>query len=390
MRECNSDDHYISYRGQESLRRNGVAIIVNKRVQNAVFGGSLKNNRMMSVCFQGKPFNITVIQVYAPTSNAEETVVERFYEDLQDLLELTCKNDVLFIIGDWNAKVGSQEIAGVTGKFGLGVQNEAGQRLTEFYQENALVIANTLFQQHKRRIYTWTSPDGEYRNQTDYILCSQRWRSSIQSAKIRLGADCGSDHELLIAKFRLKLKKVGKTTRPFMYDLNQIPYDYTVGVTNRFKGLDLTDRVPEELWTEVHDIVQETVIKTIPKKKKCRKAKWFSEEALQIAEQRREVKSKGENERYTHAEFQRRARRDKKAFLSDQCKEIEESSRVGKTRDLFKKIRDTKGTFHAKMGSIKDSSGMDLTEAEDIKKRWQQYTEELYKKIFMTQIITMV
>ena len=162
MRECNSDDHYISYRGQESLRRNGVAIIVNKRVQNAVFGGSLKNNRMMSVCFQGKPFNITVIQVYAPTSNAEETVVERFYEDLQDLLELTCKNDVLFIIGDWNAKVGSQEIAGVTGKFGLGVQNEAGQSLTQFCQEKTLVIVNTLFQQHNRRLYTWTSPDGQY------------------------------------------------------------------------------------------------------------------------------------------------------------------------------------------------------------------------------------
>ena len=116
--------------------------------------------------------------------------------------------------------------------------NEAGQRLIEFCQENALVKANTLFQQHKRRLYTWTSPAGRYRNQIDYILCSQRWRSSIQSAKTRLGADCGSDHELLIAKFRLKLKKLGKTTRPFRYDLNQIPYDYTVEVRNRFKGLD--------------------------------------------------------------------------------------------------------------------------------------------------------
>ena len=115
---------------------------------------------MMSICFQGKPFNITVIQVYAPTSNTEE--LEQFYEDLQDLLELTPKNDVLFIIGDWNAKVGSQETPGVTGKFGLGVQNEAGQKLIEFYQENVLVIANTLFQQHKRRLYTWTSPDGKY------------------------------------------------------------------------------------------------------------------------------------------------------------------------------------------------------------------------------------
>ena len=165
---------------------------------------------MISVCFQGKPFNIMVIQVYAPTSNTEEAEVECLYEDLQDLLELIPPKDVLFIIGDWNAKVGSQETPGVTGKFGFGVQNEAGERLTEFLQENALVIANTLFQQHKRRLYTWTSPDGQYQNQTDDILCSQRWRSSIQSAKTRPGADCGSDHELLIAKFRLKLKKVGK------------------------------------------------------------------------------------------------------------------------------------------------------------------------------------
>ena len=131
-------------------------------------------DRMISVCFQGKPFNITVIQVYAPTSNAEEAEFERFYEDLQDLLELTPQNDVLFSIGDWNAKVGSQETPGVTGKFGLGLWNEAGQRRIEFSQENALVIANTLFQQHKRQLYTWISPGSQYQNQIDYILCSQR------------------------------------------------------------------------------------------------------------------------------------------------------------------------------------------------------------------------
>ena len=157
-------------------------------------------------------------------------------------------------------------------------------------------------------------------------------------------------------------------------------------VTNRFNGLDLIDRVPEELWTfknNVHDIVQEAVIKTMPKKRRCKKAKWLSEEALQIAEKRREEKGKDEKQRYTHlnAEFQRIARRDKKAFLSDQCKEIEGNNRMGKTRYPFKKIRDTKGTFHAKMGSIKDRNGMDLPFGpEGIKKRWQEYTEELYKK----------
>ena len=219
MGELNSDDHHIYYCGQESLQRNGVAIIVTNRVRNAVLGCNL-HDRMIAVRFQGKPFNITVIQVYALTSNVEEAEVEWFYEDLQDLLELTPKKDVLFIIGDWNAKVGSQETSGVTGKFGLGIQNEARQRLIEFCQENALVIASTLFQEHKRRLYTWTLPDSQHQNQTDYIICSQRWRSSIQSAKTRLRVDCGSDHEPLIAKFRLKLKKVGKITRPFRYDQN--------------------------------------------------------------------------------------------------------------------------------------------------------------------------
>ena len=169
MGEFNSYDHYIYYCGQESLRRNGVAIIVNRRVKCSTWMQSQKQQN--DLCFQGKPFSITVIQVYAPTSIAEE---EQFYEDLQDLLELTPQKDVLFIIGDWNTKAGSQEIPGVTGKFGHGVQNEAGQRLTEFFQENTLDITNSLFQQHKRRLYTWTSPDGQYQNRIDYILCSQR------------------------------------------------------------------------------------------------------------------------------------------------------------------------------------------------------------------------
>ena len=162
------------------------------RVRNAVLGCNLKNDRMIFVHLQGKPFNITVIQVYAPTSNAEVAEVEWFYDDLQDLLELTPEKDVLFIIGDWNAKDESQETPGVTSKFGLGMRNEAGERLIEFCQENALVIANTLFQQHKRRLYTCTSPDGQHRNQIDYILCSQRWRSSIRQQK--------QDQELTVAQ----------------------------------------------------------------------------------------------------------------------------------------------------------------------------------------------
>ena len=197
MGEFNSDDHYVYYCGQESLRRNGVAIIVNHRVINAVLGCNLINNRMISVRFQGKPFNITIIQVYALTSNAEEAEVEWFYEDLQDLLELTHKKDVLFIIGDWNAKVGSQEIPGVTGKFGLQVQNTAGQRLTEICQKKALVRANTLFQQHKRRLYTWTSPDGQHRNQIDTFFAAKDGEALYSQQK--------QDRELTVAQIMSSL-----------------------------------------------------------------------------------------------------------------------------------------------------------------------------------------
>ena len=164
-----------------------------------------------------------------------------------------------------------KEVKRLLGKFGLGEQSKAGQRLIEFCQEKALVIANTLFQQHKRRLYTWTSLDGQHRNQIDYILCRQRWRSSIHSAKTRPGADCGSDHELLIDKFRLKLKKVGKTTRLFRYDLNQILYDYTVEVGNRFKGPDLIDRVPDGLWMRLVTLCRRQGSRPSPRKRNAKK-----------------------------------------------------------------------------------------------------------------------
>ena len=260
MGEFSSDDHCIYYCGQESLRRNGVAIIVNKRVWNAVLGCNLKNDRIISVHFQGKPFNITVIQVYALTSNAEK--VEQFYEDLQDFLELTSKKDV--IIGDCNTKEGSQEIPGITGKFGLEVQDDVGQRLIELCQENALIIANILFQKHKRRLHI---------DVTRWSIPKSDWLYSLQPKMEKLYTVRKNKIESWLwlrswTQFRLKLKKAGKTTRPFRYDLNQIPYDYTVEVRNRFKGLDLIDRVPEELWMEAHDIVK-AGIKIISKKKKC-------------------------------------------------------------------------------------------------------------------------
>ena len=194
--------------------------------------------------------------------------------------------------------------------------------------------------------------------------------------KNKTWADCGLYHEILIAKFRLNLKKVRKTTRPFRCDINQILKDYTEEVTNRFKRLDIIDKMPKELWTAVHNVALKAVTKIIPKKKNCKKAKWLSEEPSQIAEERRKVKGKVEWERCTqlNAEFQRIERRDKKAFLNELCKEIKKNNRMGKTRELLKKIVDIKGMFHATTGMIRDRNGKDLTEAEEIK-RWWEYKQ---------------
>ena len=227
----------------------------------------------------------------------ERFQVERFHEDLQDLLELTPPKDVLFFIQDRNAKVGSQETPGVTGKLGLGIQNEAGQRLIEFCQDNALVIANTLFQQHKRRLYTWTSPDGQRRNQIDYILCSQSWSSSIQSAKTRPGADCGSDHELLLAKFRLKLKKAGKTTRPFRYDLKQIPYDYTVELGNRFKELDLIEYLMNYGWSSM-TLYRRQGLRPFPRKRNAKKQNGCPRRPQNSCEKKRSKKQRRKGKIY--------------------------------------------------------------------------------------------
>ncbi|CAF1318651.1 unnamed protein product, partial [Rotaria magnacalcarata] len=183
-----------------------------------------------------KPINVTVIQVYAPTTGAADEEIEDFYVSLQQLVDATPKKDTIVIMGDWNAKVGSKPITGITGNFGLGDRNEAGDRLLEFCHNNSLFITNTCFQQPKRRLYTWTSPNGQYKNQIDYILCSQRWRSSIHLAKTRPGADCGSDHELLVAKFQIKLKTTSKTARLARYNLSNIPR-YATDLGRIFYGI---------------------------------------------------------------------------------------------------------------------------------------------------------
>ena len=218
---------------------------------------------MISVCFQGKPFNITAIQVYSPTTIAEEAEVEQSYDDLQDLLELTPKETCPFHHRGLECK--SRKSRDTWGVWPWWTKWSKAKANRVFPREHTGHSKHSLPTTQEKTLHI-DIIDGQYQNQIDYILCSQRWRSSIQLAKTRPGADCGTDHELLIAKFRLKLKKVGKTIRPFRYDLNQIPYDYTVEVTNRFKGLDLIDRMPEELWMGIRNMEQRRWSKLSPRK----------------------------------------------------------------------------------------------------------------------------
>ncbi|XP_042856752.1 craniofacial development protein 2-like [Penaeus japonicus] len=228
-----SEDFTVYYSGHKSNRTRGVAIICNKMVANAVLGFNPLNDRIMTLRIQCKPINVTIVQVYAPTTAAEETEIEEFYEQLQEVTESIPSQDIVIIMGDFNAKVGSREEKPMTGKFGLRDRNTSRDMLVDFCAANDLCITNTMFKQHNRRLYTWTSPNGDYKNQIDYILVKNRWKSSIIATKTLPGADCGSDHELLIANLKVRLKKVKKENQPVRYDLQNISNEFTVEVENK-------------------------------------------------------------------------------------------------------------------------------------------------------------
>ena len=375
-----SGDHEVYYSGNESTRKNGVALILDKKINKSVIGFNPKNDRMILIRVQARPTNLTIIQIYAPTTDAEETAIEKFYAELQQMLDDVPKKDAILIIGDWNAKVGDREVPGIAGKFGLGKRNDAGERLIDFCQENTMVISNTCFRQPKRRLYTWTSPNGQYRNQIDYILCNRRWKSSITSVKTRPGSDCGTDHELLLATFRIKLKNHLQSTQPMKFNLQNIPTTYTVEVKNRFNELDLSDREPEELWLEIRNIVNEAARTNIPRIKKTKKASWLSKNTLRIAEERREAKTSGNRQSFAklNADFQREARKDRARQVNEECGKIEEYNKKGMTRDLFKKIKHLQGQFSARNGTLLNREGKQISNGEEIKNRWKEYTEELY------------
>ncbi|RWS06003.1 endonuclease-reverse transcriptase-like protein [Dinothrombium tinctorium] len=375
-----SDDFTVYYSGHDNIKRNGVAFIACKRVTRAIESYSTISDRIISIRIRAKPLFITILQIYAPTSDASEDEIERFYSSLEEALQQVPKKDIIYIMGDFNAKVGCQEEERIAGKFGLGDRNDAGDRLVQFCQENRFKIANTWFTQHKRRLYTWTSPNGLYRNQIDYVLCSQRWCSSVLAVKTYPGADCGSDHELLVAKIKVKLCNIKKTAPPKKFDVSKIPPSYAVDVKNRFELLDTSEKQPDELWQHFQSIILETATKNIPHRKREKKCKWLTDGTINLADQRRTAKAAGKREETVrlNAEFQRAARQDKDAYWNRQCEILEEEFMKGHTRSAFTQVKKIRTSFAARKGTIKDKEGRELRDQHSIKSRWREYTEELY------------
>ena len=298
MGHFKSDNHEVYYCGQDAQRRNGVAFICKDEIRRCVMGSNPVSDIIATIRLQCKQVNMTALQVYAPTSTAEEEEMEEFYEKVQHVVDEIPRGDVLYVIGDWNAKVGQDETNGTTGRLGLGERNERGDQLVEFCSRNDLLIMNTFFKLHARRLYTWISPDQTTRNQIDYIICKTRWRISVRRVTTLPGAECGTDHNMLIEDVKIKLKRIKRAKQTPKYDVENIGLEFAVEVENRFNGIQLADREPEELWSDIRDIVKETTDKMAPKAKRKKVTKWLSDEAVKIAIERRDVRSKGDDKEY--------------------------------------------------------------------------------------------
>uniref|UniRef100_W5MW18 Uncharacterized protein n=1 Tax=Lepisosteus oculatus TaxID=7918 RepID=W5MW18_LEPOC len=307
--------------------------------------------------------NVTVLQVYAPTTDAPEDESECFYAKIEEALEQVPKKDIIYIMGNFNAKVGSQEEANTIGQSGLGERNKAGDCLVKFCHENHLRVSNTWFMQPKCRLYTWTAPNGPHRNQIDYILCSQRWKSSVLAIKTFPGVDCGSDHELLVATIKEKFCNIK----------NILLVSYAVAVKNRFELLGNEDKQPDELWQEFQSTIIKTAQEHLTYKKLKKRSNWLSAETIKSRSKKSSQSRWGP----------RRARKDKKAYWDHRCKQMEEECRKGHTRNLFAQVKKIQTsfisfTFTARKGAIKDKNGKVLTGQQCIRSGWREYTEKLY------------
>ena len=384
------DGHTVFYSGGERRGSRGVAFIVDKSTAKCVLGYNPISDRIMTLRVQSRPFNVSLVQVYVPTSDASDDEITDYYEQLASVLDTLPSNDIVIVKGDFNARIGRISVPsecerGIIGRFGLGERNDRGVTLVDFCVEKSFAVMNTVFDQPFRRLYTWTSPDGKYKNQIDFILVQKRWKSSINLVKTYPGADCGSDHELLVYNLRIKLSKKPMTDKVLRLDVSDISDNYKVTVSNRFEVLLETsqDKEPEEIWQGIKTSVTETAEKMI-KPVKRRTKPWFSQGSVNMIRERRRLKENGISHsdleyRNLSRRIQRSLREDKQRQVDEVCKDLERAREQSHSRDMFKCVKRLKGKFTSRMAAVKDQSGIIKTEENEIKDRWKSYCAGLYE-----------
>ena len=378
-----TDDKKIIYSGGDSHER-GVGIIFDLHASRAITGYWAISDRVLLVKMKGQPFDITIIQVYAPTSESSDEDIDQFYADMEKAKRISKSQEILIIMGDFNAKVGNEKHEDIVGNFGLGERNERGERLIEWAQVHDMVIGNTWFAQHPRRLWTWQSPGDRVRNQIDYILISKRFRNALISTKTRPGADCESDHVPVVSRIRLKLKKLRTKKVPVKLDLallkenQEIQNNFAIKVENKFQALTNLNDV-ENKWEALKQSINEAASEVIPQKRKETKRKWMKKEILEMMEKRRKLKTKPEEYKIMHQNIQKACNLAKEEWLEEQCSDIEINYLCKNSKIMHEKIKDMtgrKGTTST--GCLRSADGKTLVEKSEKLARWSEYIGDLY------------
>ena len=377
------DDYKIIYSGGDKHEK-GVGIILDKERSKSLMGYWAISDRVLLVKLKGHPFNISIIQAYAPTSASTEEDIEAFYETLEKAKEQCKSQDIIIMMGDFNARVGKQREGHIVGEHGLGIRNERGETFVRWCQANEQVITNTWFEQHPRKLWTWKSPDNVTKNQIDYITINNRFRNSVQQSKSYPGADCGSDNNPVICKLKVRLKKLKMIKREQQLDYCQLQNNqdikniYAIEVKNRFSVLEQEGN--NTTWEVFKEALVETAKETIPKKTKQSKNKWMTEEMLRMMGRRQAIPQRNSDEyKQLHREIRKKCREAKEEWLKNECAEIEKGKETD-SKAMHKRIKDLTGAKTcSSSGCIRSKDGTIITEKEDILERWTEYIEELFR-----------
>ena len=377
------DDYKIIYSGGDKHEK-GVRIILYKERSKSLMGYWAISDRVLLVKLKGHPFNISIIQAYAPTSASTEEDIEAFYETLEKAKEQCKSQDIIIMMGDFNARVGKQREGHIVGEHGLGIRNERGEPFVRWCQANEQVIANTWFEQHPTKLWTWKSPDNVTKNQIDFITINNRFRNSVQQSKSYPGADCGSDHNPVICKLKVRLKKLKMIKREKQLDYCQLQSNqdikniYAIEVKNRLSVLEQEGN--NTTWEVFKEALVETAKETIPKKTKQSKNKWMTEEILRMILRRQAIPQRNSDEyKQLHREIRKKCREAKEEWLKNECAEIEKGKETD-TKAMHKRIKDLTGAQTcSSSGCIRSKDGTIITEKYDILERWTEYIEELFR-----------